>query len=111
MIFALLLLAVTVVPVNDPLAPLQLLHADVSAHGDELRVCVTVRNESPQIVRSVQISGTIRDDSQSVTAFVTAGSAAMGKDSGVPPGGEFRTCGSAPGITLRGHAVVQVMIR
>jgi hypothetical protein len=53
MIHLVALLAITVVPVNDPLAPLQLIHADVTPQRDTLRVCVRVRNESPQTVGHV----------------------------------------------------------
>lgn len=108
---SLLLMALTVVPVNDPLAPLQLLHADVTAHGGEFRVCVTVRNESPQIVDNVQIGGSIHDESQSVTGFFTGAPATVGKSPGVAPGGQFRACASVPGVVLHGNASVQVTIK
>lgn len=108
---SLLLMALTVVPINDPLAPLQLLRADVTAYGGGMRVCVTVRNESPQTIDSVFISGTIHDESPYVSVFMGGVPTTTGKNPGLAPGDEFKSCASIPGPILRRGAIVQVTVK
>jgi hypothetical protein len=110
MIHLVALLAITVVPVNDPLAPLQLLHADVTPQGDSLRVCVRVRNESPQTVDHVDIMGSFHESDRS-GGFFTSAPAMTGNERGVAPGGEFGACSSAPGLEMEQKTVLQITIR
>jgi len=110
MIAGFMLFALTVIPVNDPLAPLQLLHAEVTPQGDTLHICANVRNESPYTVNNVHIDGSIHDASQSVTVFLSTAAATSGKE-GIPPGGEFSSCTSIPGVHLHGNAVIQIAVK
>jgi hypothetical protein len=104
------LLAITVVPVTDPLAPLQLLQADVTSQRDSLRVCVKVRNESPEIIDHVDIMGSFHE-SQRSGGFSTSAPAMTGKQIGVAPGGEFSACASAPGAEMFKGTTLQITIK
>lgn len=103
-------LAVSVVALNDPLAPLQLLKVDAASKGTGLQICMRVRNDSREPIESATIRGSMYDVSGLVTVFL-ARVDTRERPLDLRPTVESRFCTTVANLQLRRGAVLQVAVQ